>query len=99
MIISKLNNIEGVSTNIPEGAFYIIAKLPVKNAEDFCIWLLEEFNYKNETIMLCPAKDFYKDTNLGIDEVRITYVLDEINLIKSMYILDIGLKIYNNYLL
>ena len=98
LVISKLNNIEGVSTNIPEGAFYIIAKLPVKNAEEFCIWLLEEFNYNNETIMLCPAKDFYKDSNLGIDEVRITYVLREEDLNKSIQILDRALKIYSNLL-
>lgn len=94
LIVNRLNNIEGVTTNIPEGAFYIIAKLPVKNAEEFCIWLLEEFNYNNETIMLCPAKDFYKSKGAGENEVRITYVLDEIKLNKSIDILEKALEKY-----
>lgn len=98
LVVKRLNNIEGVVTNIPEGAFYIIVKLPVENAEEFCIWLLEEFNYENETIMLCPAKDFYKGEGYGEKEVRITYVLDEKKLERSIDILEKGLNLYRKHI-
>lgn len=94
LVVNRLNDIEGIITNTPEGAFYIIAKLPVENAEDFCIWLLKEFNYNNETIMLCPAKDFYKSEEYGKKEVRITYVLDEEKLKRSIDILEKALYLY-----
>lgn len=96
LVIERLNKIEDIVTNTPEGAFYIIAKLPVDDAEKFCIWLLEEFNYNNETIMLCPAKDFYKNKEYGKKEVRITYVLNEEKLNISMDILEKALYLYNN---
>ena len=98
LVIERLNKIEGIVTNTPEGAFYIIAKLPVEDAEKFCIWLLQKFNYNNETIMLCPAKDFYKNEEYGKKEVRITYVLNEEKLNRSMDILEKALYSYkNNY--
>lgn len=98
IVINRLKRIEGVICNKPEGAFYIMAKLPVFDAEEFCIWLLQEFNYKNETIMLCPAKDFYQSEDCGKDEVRITYVQNEEILNKSMDILEKALKEYNQKL-
>lgn len=94
LLLQKLNEIDGIICNKPEGAFYIIAKLPVRDAEEFCIWLLKEYNYNNETIMLCPAKDFYKSESYGKNEVRITYVLEEESLMKSMYILENALASY-----
>lgn len=94
LVVSRLKEIKGVTCNNPEGAFYIMAKLPVDNAEEFCIWLLEEFNYNNETIMLCPAKDFYQSEHMGKDEVRITYLQSEDKLNKSMNILKLALDNY-----
>lgn len=96
ILLKKLSEIEGISFNVPEGAFYVIVKLPVRDAEKFCIWLLQDFNYNNETIMLCPAKDFYKSENLGKDEVRITYVQDKEILERSIDILKKALCIYVN---
>lgn len=96
ILLNKLSEIEGVVSNVPEGAFYVIAKLPVRDAEEFCIWLLQDFNYNNETIMLCPAKDFYKSENLGKDEVRITYVQDKHTLERSINILKEALCSYRN---
>lgn len=92
LLVKKLNEIDRVICNEPEGAFYVIAKLPVSNAEEFCIWLLKEYNYNNETIMLCPAKDFYNNESLGKDEVRITYVQDLKTLEQSVNILKDALK-------
>ena len=96
ILLKRLSEIKGIEFNVPEGAFYVIVKLPVKDAEEFCIWLLQDFNYNNETIMLCPAKDFYKSKNLGKDEVRITYVQDEDTLERSINILKKALCIYVN---
>lgn len=94
IVVKKLNEIDGVSCNNPEGAFYIIAKLPVDDAEEFCIWLLEKFNDNNETIMLCPANGFYKNGISGRNEVRITYVQDEKDLNRSIEILKKALIVY-----
>jgi len=95
-LIARLKNIEGVIYNIPGGAFYAMAKLPVKNAEDFCQWLLEEFSFNGKTIMMAPAAGFYATEGLGQSEVRFAYVLntDEINL--AMDCLEEGLKQYNS---
>lgn len=96
ILLHKLSEIEGIQYNIPEGAFYVIVKLPIEDAEKFCIWLLQKFNYNNESIMLCPAKDFYMSEGLGKDEVRITYVQEQEVLEKSIDILKIALSIYMN---
>ncbi|KNF08946.1 aspartate aminotransferase AspC [Gottschalkia purinilytica] len=96
IVYNSLNNIEGVVCQKPEGAFYVIAKLPVKNAEDFIIWMLEEFDIDNETLMLSPAQGFYATEGLGLDEVRISYVLKEDSLKKAMNILKEGLKLYKD---
>ena len=95
-LIARLKNIEGVIYNIPGGAFYAMAKLPVKNAEDFCQWLLEEFSFDGKTIMMAPAAGFYATEGLGQSEVRFAYVLnsDEIN--SAMDCLEEGLKQYNS---
>lgn len=91
-----LQKIEGVFCKKPLGAFYMIAKLPVENSEDFCIWLLEHFDVDGETLMMAPANGFYVNPDYGKDEVRIAYVLDSKKLEKAFNILDKGLKAYNS---
>jgi aspartate aminotransferase len=93
-LVERLSNIEGVSCRAPGGAFYAMASLPVDNAEDFCQWLLEEFDHNGKTVMMAPAAGFYATEGLGMNEVRFAYVLntDEIN--DAMDCLQAGLKKY-----
>lgn len=90
----SLNKIPGVLCKKPQGAFYIIAKLPVKNAEDFIKFMLTEFNYQKKTVLITPASEFYISKNKGKDEVRIAYVLSINELKQAMEILKIGLEKY-----
>jgi aspartate aminotransferase len=94
VLIEELNKIEGVKVATPKGAFYCIAKLPVKNADDFAQWLLESYDYNGETVMVAPAAGFYSTPNVGLDEVRIAYVLKREDLVKSVQILKEALKVY-----
>lgn len=94
-LVAELNQIEGVKVAIPKGAFYCIAKLPVKNADDFAQWLLESYDFNGETVMVAPAAGFYSTPNVGLDEVRIAYVLKKEDLIKSVRILKEALQVYN----
>jgi len=94
IVYNALQKIDGVICEKPQGAFYVIVKLPVDNAEDFVIWLLEDFDVNNETVMLAPAEGFYATEGLGRDEVRISYCINAEDLEKAMYILDEGLKVY-----
>ena len=96
ILISELNKIDGVTVATPKGAFYCIAKLPVKDADDFAQWLLESFNYNGETVMVAPAAGFYSSKNVGLDEVRIAYVLKQEDLVKSVQILKEALEVYNS---
>jgi aspartate aminotransferase len=93
-VIDELNKIEGVYAPKPKGAFYSVIKLPVKSAEDFCQWLLEEFDYENETVMLAPASGFYATPGLGSDEARIAYVLNIGELRKAVKCIKEALKVY-----
>ncbi len=95
-LIAELNKIEGVKVATPKGAFYCIAKLPIKNADDFAQWLLESYDFNGETVMVAPAAGFYSTKGVGLDEVRIAYVLKKEDLIKSVQILNEALKVYNN---
>lgn len=95
-LIEELNKIDGVTVATPKGAFYCIAKLPVKNADDFAQWLLESYDFNGETVMVAPAAGFYSTKGVGLDEVRIAYVLKKEDLIKSVQILNEALKVYNN---
>ncbi|WXR61548.1 pyridoxal phosphate-dependent aminotransferase [Peptostreptococcaceae bacterium AGR-M142] len=95
-LYSRLIKIDGVSCKKPTGAFYIIAKLPVDDAEVFVKWMLEEFDLDGETVMMAPAEGFYKTKGLGKDEARLAYILNEKDLIRSVEILEAGLKAYNN---
>lgn len=94
-LITELKNIEGVQVATPKGAFYCIARLPVKNANDFAQWLLETYELDGETIMVAPAAGFYSSPNVGLDEVRIAYVLKKEDLIRSVKILKEALVTYN----
>ena len=78
---------------IPKGAFYSIVKLPVDDAEKFAQWLLEEFDYNGQTVMLAPASGFYYTPGLGKNEVRIAYVLKISDLQKAMEILSVALRL------
>ena len=89
-----LKQIPGVVCRKSEGAFYMIAKLPVEDVEDFLTWLLTDFEIDNETVMAAPAEGFYKTVGLGKNEIRIAYVLEEGDLVKAMRILAEGLKKY-----
>ena len=91
-----LSKIDGVFCKKPLGAFYMMATLPVEDAQDFCIWLLENFDVDGETLMMAPADGFYCNPEDGKREVRIAYVLDSEKLKKAFNILDKGLKAYNS---
>ena len=93
-VVNSLNKMDGVFCPMPSGAFYCIAKLPIDNADTFCQWLLEDFHYENQTVMLAPATGFYSHPGLGIDEVRIAYVLNLEDLAKAMTCLQKALEIY-----
>ncbi|MGL4424689.1 MAG: pyridoxal phosphate-dependent aminotransferase [Cetobacterium sp.] len=95
-LFDGLKKIEGVHLNKPEGAFYCIVELPVKDATEFSKWLLGEFSYGNSTVMLTPAKGFYQREELGVNKVRISYALDLDILEKAIKIIELGLKKYNS---
>lgn len=96
IVYSALKEIPGVICEKPTGAFYVIAKLPVVDAEEFVIWLLKEFDIDNETVMLAPAEGFYATDGLGKDEVRLAYILNEDDLRKAMNILKVAIEKYPN---
>ncbi len=93
-IVKRLNNIPGVFCPNPGGAFYAIAKLPVDDADIFCQWLLESFNYNDQTVMLAPASGFYGTPWLGKQEVRLAYVLNTTAIEAAMDCLEQALAIY-----
>ncbi|AUP78371.1 pyridoxal phosphate-dependent aminotransferase [Flavivirga eckloniae] len=94
-LISELQKIDGVKVAKPKGAFYCIVELPVKNSDDFAQWLLEHFDVDGETIMVAPAGGFYSTPGVGINQIRIAYVLKKESLIKAVNILKEALKVYN----
>lgn len=95
-LISELQKIDGLTVATPKGAFYCIAKLPIDNADKFAQWLLESYDLNGETVMLAPAAGFYSTPGVGLDEVRIAYVLKKEDLVKSVQILKEAIKAYNN---
>ena len=95
-LISELQKIDGLTVATPKGAFYCIAKLPIDNADKFVQWLLESYDLNGETVMVAPAAGFYSTPGVGLDEVRIAYVLKKEDLIKSVQILKEAIKAYNN---
>lgn len=93
-VYNGLKNIKGVVAEMPKGAFYNVAKLPVDDAEKFIIWCLEEFNIDNETILMAPAEGFYATTGLGKNEVRFSYCIKAEELERAMNILEKALEAY-----
>jgi len=96
IVYKTLKDIPGVVCEKPTGAFYVVVKLPVENAEEFVIWMLEDFDLDGETIMMAPAEGFYATKGLGKDEVRIAYVLNTKDMERAMLILKKGLEKYNS---
>lgn len=94
ILVSGLNAIDGVTCPTPKGAFYAIAELPIDNAEKFAEWLLSEFEYNNETVMLAPAQGFYATPEIGMKQVRLAYVLNKESLKKSVAIIKEALNHY-----
>ena len=95
-LVEGLNAIEGVRCHIPGGAFYCIVQLPVKDTDEFCEWMLRDFNFENETVMMAPASGFYATEGKGKNEVRMAYVLNCNDLKKAIKCLEEGLKVYNS---
>jgi aspartate aminotransferase len=94
VLIAELEKIEGVKIARPQGAFYCIAELPIKDADHFAQWLLEEFRVDNETVMVAPAAGFYATEGLGKNQIRIAYVLDQDSLKRAVGIIGEALKSY-----
>ncbi|WP_121812134.1 pyridoxal phosphate-dependent aminotransferase [Mucilaginibacter kameinonensis] len=93
-LVNALNKMDGVYCPNPGGAFYVVAKLPIDNADKFCQWMLETFSLNNETVMMAPATGFYSTPDAGSNEVRMAYVLNNDDLKKAMVCLDEALKVY-----
>ncbi|WP_286859922.1 MULTISPECIES: pyridoxal phosphate-dependent aminotransferase [Sphingobacterium] len=93
-LVRGLNAIEGVYSPNPGGAFYVVAKLPIDNADKFCQWMLEEFSYNNETVMMAPATGFYSTEGAGTNQVRLAYVLNQNDLKNALTCLEKALEIY-----
>ena len=93
-MVGALNKIPGVTCPTPGGAFYTVVQLPVDDADKFAQWILSEFEYENQTVMMAPASGFYSSPGLGKNEVRIAYVLKKSDLEKAMEVLEEALKAY-----
>lgn len=94
VVYERLKHIPGVVNYRPGGAFYCFARFPVADAEHFCRWLLESFDHEGSTVMLSPGRGFYATPGLGLDEVRIAYILQEQDLHRAMDCLEAGLMAY-----
>lgn len=93
-IVNALNKMDGVYCPNPGGAFYVVAQLPIDDADKFCQWMLETFSYNNETVMMAPATGFYSTEGAGTNEVRMAYVLNNDDITKAMVCLNEALKVY-----
>ncbi|MGN7204919.1 pyridoxal phosphate-dependent aminotransferase [Pedobacter sp. SAFR-022] len=93
-LVSRLNAIEGVFCPNPGGAFYVVARLPIDDADAFCQWMLESFDHNGETVMMAPATGFYSSPGFGKNEVRMAYVLNTADLESAMNCLEVALKQY-----
>ena len=93
-LIEGLNKIPGVYSAVPMGAFYTVARLPIDDSDKFCAWLLSEFEYEKQTVMMAPASGFYTMKNVGCNEVRLAYVLKKEDLEKALFILKKALEVY-----
>lgn len=93
-LIDGLNRIPGVYSPIPMGAFYTVARLPIDDSDKFCAWLLSDFEYEGQTVMMAPASGFYTMNNVGRNEVRLAYVLNKEDLAKALIVLRKALEVY-----
>ncbi|WBM75014.1 pyridoxal phosphate-dependent aminotransferase [Saprospira grandis] len=94
LVLARLRAMEGVIAPTPNGAFYLLAQLPVDDTDTFCQWLLQSFQLNGETVMLAPGSGFYATLGFGKQEVRIAYVLNEVDLNKALDCLEEALKLY-----
>ena len=95
-LVEGLKKIPGVIYSEPKGAFYVMAKLPVDDAEKFQLFMLEEFDDNGDTLMFTPAESFYKTPHTGVNEIRMAYVINQDDLKRSMELLAKGIEAYNN---
>ena len=94
-VVEELNKIPGIVFECPKGAFYLMAALPVDDAEKFQQWLLEEFDDNGDTVMFAPGKAMYATPGKGINEIRIAYILKREDLIRACQLLALGIEKYN----
>ncbi len=97
-LITELQKIEGIKVNKPKGAFYCLASLPIDDADDFAQWMLESFSDNNETVMVAPASGFYSSPCIGKNQIRIAYVLNQKDLIRSVQIIKSALTAYKKHI-
>jgi aspartate aminotransferase len=95
-LVTELKKIDGVKVANPKGAFYCVAELPVTDTDHFAQWMLEKFHYNNETVMVAPASGFYSTKGEGKNQIRMAYVLNKADLIRSVEILKVALEQYTN---
>jgi aspartate aminotransferase len=94
LMVNMLNNMPGVYSPMPKGAFYTVASFPIDDADKFCEWLLTSFEYKKQTVMMAPASGFYSNPSLGHNECRLAYVLKKEDIQNAMEVLAEALKAY-----
>lgn len=94
VVVEAINKIPGAFCPKPSGAFYVVARLPIDDADKYCQWLLESFEFNKQTVMLAPATGFYSSPGKGKDEIRISYVLKVEDLRSAMICLEESLKVY-----
>jgi aspartate aminotransferase len=94
VVVEAINKIPGAFCPNPSGAFYVVARLPIDDADKYCQWLLESFEFNKQTVMLAPATGFYSTPGKGKDEIRISYVLKVEDLKSAMICLEESLKVY-----
>ena len=95
-LVDGLNKLPNVRYNSPEGAFYLIVDLPVDSTEKFQYFLLEEFDYEGETVMITPAEGFYVNPEDGMSKARVAYVINPADITRAMEVLGKGIEAYNN---
>lgn len=94
ILVEELNKIEGVVCPNPGGAFYVMCSFPVENADHFCQWILEYFDWNGKTVMMAPGSGFYASKNLGLNEVRLAYVLNQQDLKEAVQCIKVALEEY-----
>ncbi|MFT3901843.1 MAG: pyridoxal phosphate-dependent aminotransferase [Niabella sp.] len=94
LLVERLNAMEGVFCPMPGGAFYAMARLPIDDGDRFAQWLLESFEFDGQTLMVAPASGFYATPGLGLNEVRLAYVLNLASIAKAMDCLEAALNVY-----